>query len=77
MTYSRVGIDVKKIHEVQKSIGDIISLTHTLPTIGNVISGFGHYAGLIDIGSKTLALHCDGVGTKVIIAQMMSRFDNI
>jgi phosphoribosylformylglycinamidine cyclo-ligase len=77
MTYSRAGIDVKKIHAVHKSIGDIISLTHTFPAIGNVISGFGHYAGLIDIGSKILALHCDGVGTKVIIAQMMSRFDNI
>src|SRR6188472_1829676 len=77
MTYSRAGIDIKKIHAVQKSIGDIISLTHTFPAIGNVISGFGHYAGLIDIGSKILALHCDGVGTKVIIAQLMSRFDNI
>ncbi|MGB8034235.1 MAG: phosphoribosylformylglycinamidine cyclo-ligase [Nitrososphaeraceae archaeon] len=77
MTYRRAGIDVKKIRAVQKSIGDIISLTHSFPAIGNVISGFGHYAGLIDIGSKTLAMHCDGVGTKVIIAQMMSRFDNI
>ncbi|HEY6165592.1 MAG TPA: phosphoribosylformylglycinamidine cyclo-ligase [Nitrososphaeraceae archaeon] len=77
MTYRRAGIDVKKIRAAQKSIGDIISLTHSFPAIGNVISGFGHYAGLIDIGSKILAMHCDGVGTKVIIAQMMSRFDNI
>src|SRR5690242_20127704 len=77
MTYRRAGIDVKKIRAVQKSIGDIISLTHAFPPIGNVISGFGHYAGLIDIGSKILAMHCDGVGTKVVIAQMMNRFDNI
>jgi phosphoribosylformylglycinamidine cyclo-ligase len=77
MTYRRAGIDMKKIRAAQKSIGDIISLTHSFPAIGNVISGFGHYAGLIDIGSKILAMHCDGVGTKVIIAQMMSRFDNI
>ena len=77
MTYSGAGIDVKKFHAVQKSIGDIISLTHSLPTMGKVISGFGHYAGLIDIGSKVLALHSDGVGTKVIVAQMMNSFDNI
>ena len=77
MTYGRTGIDVKKIRKAQKSVGRIISLTHCLPSIGKVISGFGHYAGLIDIGSKVLALHSDGVGTKVIIAIMMNRFDNV
>jgi phosphoribosylformylglycinamidine cyclo-ligase len=68
---------MKKIGIAQKSIGDVISPTHSFPAIGKVISGFGHYAGLIDIGSKVLAMHCDGVGTKVIIAQLMKRFDNI
>jgi phosphoribosylformylglycinamidine cyclo-ligase len=77
MTYRRVGINVKKIHRIQKSIGDIISVTHSLPASGKVISGFGHYAGLIDIGSKVLALHSDGVGTKLMVAQMMRRFDSI
>jgi phosphoribosylformylglycinamidine cyclo-ligase len=77
MTYTSVGIDVKKIHRVQKSIGDIISVTHSFPALGKVISGFGHYAGLIDIGSKVLALHSDGVGTKLIVAQMMRRLDSI
>ncbi|HYY51041.1 MAG TPA: phosphoribosylformylglycinamidine cyclo-ligase [Nitrososphaeraceae archaeon] len=77
MTYNRVGIDLKKIRRVQKSIGDIISATHSFPALGKVISGFGHYAGLIDIGSKVLALHSDGVGTKVIVAQLMGRFDSI
>ena len=77
MTYGRTGIDVKKIRKAQKSVGRIISLTHCLPSVGKVISGFGHYAGLIDIGSKVLALHSDGVGTKVIIAIMMNRFENV
>ncbi|MFL6362783.1 MAG: phosphoribosylformylglycinamidine cyclo-ligase [Nitrososphaeraceae archaeon] len=77
MTYSRVGIDVKKILRVQKSIGDTISVTHPFPALGKVISGFGHYAGLIDIGSTVLAMHSDGVGTKLIVAQMMRRFDSI
>src|SRR5919199_4564009 len=77
MTYNRVGIDLKKIHRMQKSIGDIISVTHSLPASGKVISGFGHYAGLIDIGSKVLALRSDGVGTKLIVAQLMGRFDSI
>ena len=77
MTYGRVGIDVTKTIQVQKSIRDIISVTHSLPAIGKVISGFGHYAGLIEIGSKVLALHSDGVGTKLMVAQLMGCFDTI
>jgi phosphoribosylformylglycinamidine cyclo-ligase len=77
ITYRDVGIDIKKIRSAHKSIGGIISLSHSFPTEGKVISGFGHYAGLIDIGSKVLALHSDSVGTKVIIAQGMNRFDTI
>ena len=77
MTYNRVGIDLKKIRRVQKSIGDSISATHSFPAFGKVISGFGHYAGLIDIGSRVLALHSDGVGTKLIVAQLMGCFDSI
>jgi phosphoribosylformylglycinamidine cyclo-ligase len=45
--------------------------------IGKVISGFGHYAGLIQFASKVIALHTDGVGTKIIIAQLMKKFDTL
>lgn len=46
--------------------------------IGRVIQGPGHYAGLIDLGgARVLAIHTDGVGTKVLIAQMLNRFDTV
>ena len=77
MTYRDAGIDVNKIRTAQKSIGEIISATHRLLVAGKVVSGFGHYAGLIKIGSELLALHSDGVGTKVLIAQLMNRFNTI
>jgi phosphoribosylformylglycinamidine cyclo-ligase len=76
-TYSDVGIDLKRVHKSQQSIGELISLTHSFLRKGKVISGFGHYAGLIEIDSKMLALHSDGVGTKVIIAQIMDSFDTV
>jgi phosphoribosylformylglycinamidine cyclo-ligase len=76
-SYSDVGIDLKKIRHSQKSIGKLISSTHSFLRKGNVISGFGHYAGLIEIDSNILALHSDGVGTKVIIAQMMDSFGTV
>jgi phosphoribosylformylglycinamidine cyclo-ligase len=77
MTYRDAGVDVGRIRTAQKSIGDIISATHRLLAAGKVVSGFGHYAGLIKLGSQLLALHSDGVGTKVLVAQLMNRFDTI
>jgi phosphoribosylformylglycinamidine cyclo-ligase len=77
MTYRDAGVDVKKIRTAQKSIGEIISTTHKLLSAGKVVSGFGHYAGLVRIGPNILALHSDGVGTKVLVAQLMNRFDTV
>jgi len=38
----------------------------------------GHYAGLIDIGGgNTLALHTDGVGTKVLVAEMLKEYRTV
>jgi len=77
MTYRDAGVDVGKIRTAQKSIGEIISATHRMIVTGRVVSGFGHYAGLIKLGSELLALHSDGVGTKVLVAQVMNRFDTV
>ncbi|UVS70579.1 phosphoribosylformylglycinamidine cyclo-ligase [Nitrososphaera viennensis] len=77
MTYRDAGVDVGKIRTAQKSIGDIISATHKMISAGKVLSGFGHYAGLVRLGSQTLALHSDGVGTKVLVAQLMNKFDTV
>jgi phosphoribosylformylglycinamidine cyclo-ligase len=77
MTYRDAGVDIDKIRAAQKSIGGIISTTHRFIKKGRVLSGFGHYAGLVKLGSQTIALHSDGVGTKVLVAQLMNRFDTI
>jgi phosphoribosylformylglycinamidine cyclo-ligase len=77
LTYRDAGVDVTKIRVAQKSIGDIISATHKMIAHGKVLSGFGHYAGLVRMGQQTIALHSDGVGTKVLVAQLMNRFDTI
>jgi len=77
MTYHDAGVDVSKIRTAQRSIGEIISVTHGMIAVGKVVSGFGHYAGLIKLGSELLALHSDGVGTKVLVAQLMNRFDTV
>lgn len=77
MTYRDAGVDVHRVRSAQTSIGEIISATHGLISEGKVLSGFGHYAGLIKMKGTTIALHSDGVGTKVLIAQLMERFDTV
>ena len=78
VTYKKVGVDISEIKKSQKAIGRLISSTHKLQKKAKMTHGFGHYAGIVEIpGGKLLATHTDGVGTKVIIANMMKKFDTI
>ncbi len=78
ITYRDAGIDIRRIKQSQTSIGRLISSTHKLQKGTKTMSGFGHYAGIVEIpGEKLLATHTDGVGTKVIIAQMMRKYNTI
>ena len=46
--------------------------------VGTPLIPIGHYAGLIDIGhGNALTMHTDGVGTKVLIAQEVGKFDTV
>ena len=76
--YSDTGIDIARIKRCQASIGRLIASTHNLRKGIKTMSGFGHYAGIVEIpGGRLLATHTDGVGTKVIIAQMMKKYDTV
>lgn len=77
MKYSDVGIDVNQIKSIQALIGKSIASTHGLPDIGKVISGFGHYAGVIQLGDNFVTLHTDGVGSKILVAQQMEKYDTV
>lgn len=78
ITYKDAGIDIKKIKQSQAVIGRLVSSTHKIQKKAKITSGFGHYAGIVEIpGGKLVATHTDGVGTKVIISQLMKRYDTI
>lgn len=78
-SYSKAGVDITKIRKIQNDIGKLVSKTHIGFKNKNwkVLSGFGHYAGLIEIESKVIALHTDGIGTKIIVSQLMNKFDTL
>ena len=78
ITYKDAGIDIQKIKQSQTSIGKLIASTHKLQKKAKTMSGFGHYAGIVQIpGGTLLATHTDGVGTKVMIAQSMKKYDTV
>ena len=72
-TYRDAGVDVKKIKSIQSNFAKLLIKTFN----DNVISGLEHYAGLYSLNDEVIALHTDGVGTKVMIAQMLNKFDTI
>jgi phosphoribosylformylglycinamidine cyclo-ligase len=75
--YSHAGVDLKKIRKIHSSIHTLISKTYFSNPEYRILSGFGHYAGLIELGSRVIALHSDGVGTKILVAIMMKKYDSI
>ena len=78
ITYKKVGVDINEIKKSQQAIGKIIASTHNSQKKAKMTHGFGHYAGIVEIpGGKLLATHTDGVGTKVLIANKMQKFDTI
>ncbi|MCV0371995.1 MAG: phosphoribosylformylglycinamidine cyclo-ligase [Nitrosarchaeum sp.] len=78
LTYKKAGVDISKIKKSQLAIGKLIQSTHKFQKMAKITHGFGHYAGIVEIpGGKLLATHTDGVGTKVVIANMMKKYDTI
>ena len=78
LSYKKAGVDISKIKKSQKTIGNLIKSTHKLQKLAKIEHGFGHYAGIVDVDGKiSIATHTDGVGTKVLIANAMKKYDTI
>ena len=79
-SYAKAGVDIERVRRIQRSLGEQMGATFAfrkgkrgVPTMP-----IGHYGGAIDIGGGDwLTLHTDGVGTKVLVAQEMRRFDTV
>ena len=78
LTYKKAGVDISNIKKSQAAIGKLIASTHKLQKKAKIAHGFGHYAGIVEIpGGNLLATHTDGVGTKVVIANLMKKYSTI
>jgi phosphoribosylformylglycinamidine cyclo-ligase len=80
MTYARAGVDSRHVRGVHQILAARLESTFGTRRgrVGWPLFPIGHYAGLVDLGhGKVLSLHTDSVGTKVLIAQMMKKYDTV
>jgi phosphoribosylformylglycinamidine cyclo-ligase len=80
MTYAKAGVDARHIHETHKLLARRLESTFATRKgkVGWPIFPIGHYAGLVNLGQgQVLSLHTDSVGTKVLVAQIMGKYDTI
>jgi phosphoribosylformylglycinamidine cyclo-ligase len=72
-TYADSGVD---IHKEEKAIHEIISqFKSKRKGIGKPLGG--HYAGMVEFHDHFLVLCTDGVGSKVLLASTMKKWDTI
>ncbi len=75
LTYAESGVD---IHAENRSINAMKAvLTTRRKGFGAPMTEIGHYAGLLDMGSFALAMTTDGVGSKVLIANAIKKWDTV
>ncbi len=80
MTYARAGVNVSQVRKSHEVLARRLESTFKTRKgkVGHPVFPIGHYAGLVDLkDGRVLSLHTDNVGTKVIIAQMMRKYDTI
>lgn len=80
MTYARAGVDSRHVREAHRVLANRLESTFQTRKgrVGWPLFPIGHYAGLVDLrDGRVLSLHTDSVGTKVLIAKMMGRYDTI
>ena len=75
MTYAKSGVDIATEDNAIKALSKQILFKRE--GFGAPLTDIGHYAGLIDLGDFALAITTDGVGSKVLIANEMERWNTI
>ncbi len=79
LTYSKAGVSIEKEERAIDAIKVLLGKTFSFREgkIGEVVRDIGSFANLIDLGDHAMAVCTDGVGSKVIVAQELKRYDTI
>ena len=75
LTYAESGVDIKQEESTIRALTS--KMTYVRQGLGAPLTNIGHYAGLLDFGEYALAMTTDGVGSKVLIANEMKKWDTV
>lgn len=74
VTYSESGVDID-LEAV--TVSKIASKLKSTLEYRDIITDSGHYAALVKLGDTAIAMSTDGVGSKILIAEMMNKYDTV
>ena len=74
VTYSESGVDIDLEAVTVAKLASKLK-----PTLKNreIITESGHFAALVPFDDKAIAMSTDGVGSKILIAKMMEKYDTV
>jgi phosphoribosylformylglycinamidine cyclo-ligase len=75
--YARAGVDTSR---ADRAVSALVSVLRSIDPgrESRAVLGSGHYANVLRIDDRTgIALSTDGVGSKVIVAEQLGRFDTV
>lgn len=76
-TYDSAGVNTDQEERGLQLLIERVQRTWPASGIGTVQLPIGYFANVIDLGGIGLAITADGVGSKVLIAQMMEKYDTV
>ncbi|MHC1631411.1 MAG: phosphoribosylformylglycinamidine cyclo-ligase [Methanotrichaceae archaeon] len=75
LTYAQSGVDIRMENKAISAMKNVMK--DRRDGIGAPLTEIGHYAGLIDMGDFAIAMTTDGVGSKVLIANALKKWDTV
>jgi phosphoribosylformylglycinamidine cyclo-ligase len=76
-SYDEAGVDTEREEAGLARLVRRVEATWPRSGLGRVALPIGYFANVIDIGGTGLAITADGVGTKLVVAQMLGRYDTL
>jgi phosphoribosylformylglycinamidine cyclo-ligase len=75
LTYADAGVDIDKKSDALEIL--VKNLGYTRKGVGKRIEIRGSYAGFVEFGSYALGICTDGVGTKLMVANELHKWDTV
>jgi phosphoribosylformylglycinamidine cyclo-ligase len=74
-TYARAGVDINRKSRAIDALVD--QLRYRRKGRGKMLDVIGQFTGMIDFGDLALTLCTDGVGTKLLVAEALDKWDTV